>query len=118
MFVFGEPKDVAKLMAVEQASYSGPGLPDPAEEWGYEEWRTQLIYTASVLRRAASQGMDEDIVMACCQEYEDALVRFCTYDDVILRAMDNGMHNYPWHDPGAMARQHALASRVWALSED
>ena len=97
---------------------SGPGLPDESSEWGYEEWRTQMIYASATLRKAALQRLDEEVLLACCEQYEQALMQFAQYDSVVLRAMRAGMHNFPWQDPGAIGRQRALLERIDSMSED
>lgn len=118
MFVFGEPTDVAEMLLIEVAGLSGPGLPDKSKEWGYEEWRQQLIYTSAALRRAASKGMETGILEALCEHYEEALVGFCRHDDVVMRAMDNGMHVFPWNDSDAKQRQKMLVEAVWELGSE
>lgn len=121
MFIFGDPKEVAQLLLVEVASYSGPGLPEtPPEDWNYDETRRQMIYTSAALRRAAQDQLERDVVEALCDLYEEALCKFCLLDDVIWRAMKTKEHSYPWMDEAAKYRQYTIVSRICErdLSED
>lgn len=113
MFIFGQPAEVAELLLLEVAGYAGPGLSAKEfSEFDYEELRAYMIYCSSALRRAAINGLEEEVLMAVCDLYEKSLIAFSLLDDVIWQAMKINEHSYPWNDAAAMERQRETVRAV------
>ena len=114
MFNFGNPKDTAKMLVAEVArDGGGPGIVDKDESlYTWQETRDHLIYASAALRQAANRGEEDEVLYALSLEYERLLVHYCEFRDHIYNAMKTGDHQYPWADPGAVARQKHMVYKI------
>ena len=113
MYFFGSPEDSAKMIITGIAATSGPGMSDkPLEECSKEEVRNIMVYRSAALRRAQAENADEELVSILTDMYEEALIEFCKYSDVIYLAMKAYDHLYPNNDPRARARQKRLVAQA------
>lgn len=110
MFFFGDASASAEMMIQDTSRMTGPGWPfRKREKWTRQDVQAAYLYASNTLRRAVYDELDEGLIQSICDIYEEHLAEFCEWDDVIYRAMKMEMHDFPWKDPGAMARQKHIA---------
>lgn len=117
MFFFGDAADSAQMIIEERANYSGGGPGWPAvrrENWNMRDYQKALIYSSSALRDAVYEDQPEELLNSLADLYEEYLTAFCEYSDVIRRAMDLGVHQYPWHNPDRIAKQQSIVANAKA----
>jgi hypothetical protein len=118
MFFFGEAKDSAQMIIEERSRHNGPGWPKSARRhWDMRDTQAALIYSSSALRNAVDEGQPEELLNSLADIYEEHLTAFCAYSDVISRAMDLGLHRYPWHEANRKIRQDLIARQSRPLEK-
>ena len=115
MFVFGDERDAAYMWASSlQFSYGpGPSNKHP-DEMTERELRDAYIYAYGALNTAWQDGRSEEFLEALEEAYEDILMRFCSTSDVVPKAIESGVHVFPYPTDSGIARQTAIAREASA----
>lgn len=111
MFFFGDTgSGIAEMMIKERSDFGGPGFPrGPREYWGMRDYQAAMIYASSTLRQAFYDNQPEELLQSLCDLYEEYLAEFAKYSDVVHRAMELGLHQFPWENEEAKIRQRSIA---------
>jgi hypothetical protein len=111
MFFFGEADSgISEMMIKERGDMSGPGFPvAPRKYWGMRQYQAAMIYASSTLRQAYYDNQPEELLHSLCDAYEEYLTEFCKYSDVVYRAMELNLHQFPWNNDERKARQRGIA---------
>lgn len=118
MFFFGEATDSAQMIVEERSRHDGPGWPVIARRhWGMRDTQSALIYSSSALRNAVYEEQPEELLNSLADIYEEHLAAFCAYSDVIARAMDLGLHRYPWDNVSRKIRQNQIVQQARSLEK-
>lgn len=111
MFFFGEANnDIAEMMIKDRGELGGPGFPlTPESHWSMRQWQAAMIYASSTLRQAFYDDQPIELLESLCEAYEKYLAGFCQHTDVVHRAMEMEIHQFPWENEEAKIRQRAIA---------
>ena len=115
MFVFGDERQAAYLWADSLQFSYGPGpVKKHPDEMTERELRDAYVYAYGALNGAWQEDRSEEFLEALEEVYEELLRRFCEVSDIIPKAIESGVHVFPYPTESGMARQTAIAREASA----
>ena len=95
MFVFGEPKDIARTF-IEAVEALSPGLGSvPVRDQTEEELKNTIVILRMAIKRAHSEGADEETRGILLHLHDNVFEGLAETSESFCERWNQGLYNYP-----------------------